>query len=91
MHVVIAYDIQSNARRLRVFHILRELGVNSQRSVFECELEPEETRLLCDRLSECINQDTDSLLMYPLCRRCAAGVHILGQGIPLIHTDWEIV
>ena len=91
MHVVIAYDIRNHARRLRVFRLLKELGVNSQRSVFECELEAEEARQLGERLSACIDPATDSLLMYPLCRRCAAGVHILGQGIPLIRTDWEIV
>ena len=91
MHVVITYDISCDKDRTRVFRILREHGVNSQRSVFECELSAEEIRLLLACLSELVAPKTDSLLFYPLCRRCAAGVHVLGQGIPLIHTDWEIL
>ena len=42
MHAVIAYDISINRTRSQVFRILRELGINSQRSVFECELTAEE-------------------------------------------------
>lgn len=91
MHTVIAYDVCCNKNRSRIFRILKELGINSQRSVFECELSPEELRLLFARLSEFISPETDSLLMYPLCRRCASGVQILGQGIPLVHTDWEVI
>lgn len=91
MHVVIAYDICCNRKRSQVFRILKELGINSQRSVFECELTAEEIRHLVNRLEEYIDAQNDSLLVYPLCRRCASGVHILGQGIPLIHTDWEVV
>ena len=91
MHTVIAYDICRNNSRSRMFRILRELGVNSQRSLFEGELSGEENRRLLARLSELVAPETDSLLMYPLCRRCASGVQILGQGIPLVHTDWEVI
>ena len=91
MHVVIAYDICCNRKRSQIFRILKELGINSQRSVFECELDAEEIRHLVGRLEEYITPESDSLLVYPLCSRCASGVHILGQGIPLIHTDWEVL
>ncbi|WP_273524313.1 CRISPR-associated endonuclease Cas2 [Mailhella massiliensis] len=91
MHAVIAYDIRCNKTRNRIFRALRELGVNSQRSVFECELCEEEIRLLLNRLSAVIAPETDSLLIYPLCRRCASGVHILGQGLALVQTDWEVL
>ncbi|WP_298068394.1 CRISPR-associated endonuclease Cas2 [uncultured Mailhella sp.] len=91
MHTVIAYDVCSNKNRTRIFHILRDLGVNSQRSVFECELTLEETRSLILRLEEYLDPKKDSLLVYPLCRRCACGVRILGQGLSLVRTDWEVV
>ena len=91
MHTVITYDICCNKKRSRVFHMLSELGINSQRSVFECELSIEETQTLLARLKSIIDPDKDSLLIYPLCRHCAAGVHILGQGIYVIHTDWEVI
>ena len=91
MYTVIAYDICCHKKRTRIFQILKELGINSQRSVFECELTAEESQALLLRLQKIIDPEKDSLLVYPLCRRCAADVHILGQGIPIIHTDWEII
>ncbi len=91
MHVLFAYDISDNKNRTKVFKVLRELGINSQRSVFECELVSDEIHHLVERISPLIDPETDSLLVYPLCHRCASKVHILGQGVPLIQTDWEIV
>lgn len=91
MHAVITYDISCNKSRLQVFCILRELGINSQLSIFECELEAEEIQRLLNRLKEFIDPDTDSLLIYPMCSRCASGVHILGQGLRIIRADWELI
>ena len=91
MHVLIAYDIACNRNRLHAFRILKNLGVNSQRSVFECELSSEEITDLLNKLKKCIVPETDSLLVYPLCRRCASEVQIIGQGIPLVRTDWEVI
>ena len=91
MHVVITYDIHCHKNRAQIFRILREMGINSQRSVFECELSADEIRQLQARLRHFVTEATDSLLIYPLCKRCAAGVHILGQGIPLVQTDWQVI
>ena len=91
MHTVIAYDISDNENRLKVFRILSELGFNSQRSVFECELQSDEILRLVSRLTSCIDPESDSLLVYPLCRRCAGGVVVLGQGISLVQTDWQVI
>ena len=33
----------------------------------------------------------DSIVFYPLCRRCARQGHILGQGLSLLQTDWMIM
>ncbi len=91
MHTIIAYDISNNQSRLKVFRILSELGVNSQRSVFECELQSDEILRLVARLTPHIDPACDSLLVYPLCRRCAGGVAVLGQGVSLVQTDWQVV
>ncbi len=91
MHTVIAYDISDNENRLKVFRILSELGFNSQKSVFECELQSDEILRLVSRLTSYIDPESDSLLVYPLCRRCAGGVAVLGQGISLVQTDWQVI
>ncbi len=91
MHAVIAYDISDNTSRTRVFKILSELGINSQRSVFECELTTDEIRTLVTRLTPYIDPESDSLLVYPLCARCASAVAILGQGVAYVHTTWQVI
>lgn len=91
MHAIIAYDISDNASRTRVFRLLSELGINSQRSVFECELTTDEIRTLVTKLTPYIDPESDSLLVYPLCSRCASSVVVLGQGVALIQTDWHII
>ena len=90
MHVVIAYDISSSKRRQRVFKILKEFGVHSQRSVFECDLTTDDIRKLVRSIEHLIDVD-DSLIACPLCRRCASEVRILGQGIPLVRKGWEVI
>lgn len=89
MHTVIAYDINDNQNRLKVFRILSELGFNTQRSVFECELQSDEILHLVSRLTSYIDPESDSLLVYPLCRRCAGEVAVLGHGGALVQTDWQ--
>ena len=91
MHVVMAYDISDNETRTKVFKLLKELGINSQRSVFECELQPEEMRHIVNKITPMLDPESDSLLVYPLCRRCASGVELLGQGVPLVETDWKVI
>lgn len=91
MHVVIAYDISDNKKRLKLFSYLKEKGINSQKSIFECEME-QNTLNDTYRFSQSLELDmSDSVIFYPLCKRCTHHVAILGQGLELIKTDWLIV
>ena len=107
MHVIIAYDISNNRTRNKMFKLLKEMGLNTQKSVFECELDradllsfqqKAETLLATGAADEepadrgtSAKRSPDSVLMYPICRRCARGVTVLGQGIAVVHTDWTIL
>ncbi len=88
MHVIVAYDISSARQRTRVFKLLEERGIHSQRSVFECFLPADETAQLLELLREHIDPGKDSLLIFPLCRRCSGETAVLGQGIPLLQSGW---
>ena len=46
MRIIVAYDIVRNRRRTKMHRFLRELGLNTQKSVFECEVSPEELEAL---------------------------------------------
>ena len=73
MHALIAYDISDNRQRRRFFAYLRELGLNTQKSVFECELEAEDVAKVLKFAASLDMQPQDSVVVYPLCRRCARG------------------
>ena len=91
MQTIVAYDIRDDRTRARIFRLLEELGLNTQRSVFECELDARQRARIQAAAEELLDPETDTLLIYPLCRRCARRVWVLGQGIAVVHTDWMVV
>ena len=71
MLVFITYDVNTtdNAGKKRLRHVARQCvnyGVRVQNSVFECELDPAQCRLLKQRLTEEIDENKDSLRFYYL-------------------------
>ncbi len=61
--VIIAYDVQSNRRRRRIFRILKQWRLDGQYSVFECRLTGDEARELFLQLTDYLDENTDSLLL----------------------------
>jgi CRISPR-associated protein Cas2 len=60
---VIAYDISSNKRRRHVHRRLQAWRLDSQYSVFECQLSSFEAKELFMQLTEIIDPETDKLLL----------------------------
>lgn len=71
MQYVIAYDIVDDARRNRVARFLEGWGRRVQKSLFECDLSPEELREVCSRLKELLALPEDRCHIYRLCGECA--------------------
>lgn len=91
MHALIAYDISDNRSRRRFFAYLREKGLPAQKSVFECELCTEEIAAVLREAAALDMQPQDSVVIYPLCRRCARGAVILGRGKRILPEAWTII
>lgn len=71
MLILITYDVntEDKAGRKRLRRIAKQCvnyGVRVQNSVFECELDPAQYRLLKQRLVEEIDETKDSLRFYNL-------------------------
>ena len=71
MLVLITYDVSTinNAGKKRLRRVAKQCvnyGVRVQNSVFECELDPAQCRLLKQKLTEEIDEKTDSLRFYYL-------------------------
>ncbi len=60
---VIAYDIVSDKRRRRVFRCLQGWKLDSQYSLFECQLGQREAEELFIQLTALIDENEDSLLL----------------------------
>lgn len=91
MVVMISYDISSNRTRGRVHRFLREFGLNTQKSVFECDLEPDALKRIVKYLGTMINPATDSVRIYRICPGCLRKVQVSGLGIRLRQLDWLIL
>lgn len=78
---VIAYDIPSDKRRLKVARALEGHGERVQYSVFECQLTRKQFAALWKELGGLIEPKEDSVRAYRLCAACAKWAKTIGQAV----------
>lgn len=91
MLTLISYDISDNRNRTKTHRLLKEYGLNTQRSVFECEISPETQESLVGHLSTLLDEEKDSLRVYAICESCVRKVVTQGQGIKLFPRFFEVL
>lgn len=91
MNTVIIYDISGNRRRTRFHKFLKELGIPSQLSVFECRLDDRELRLIRRFCLRNLDQKEDSVRIYRVCSRCMRKAVVQGSGVVFSQLDWAIL
>ncbi len=79
---VIAYDITSDKRRRKVYNALSGYCSWSQYSLFEGHLSDKERVALEEKLRKLMDEDEDSVRLYPLCAGDLAKVITLGSEPP---------
>jgi len=91
MIVLLTYDISDNRTRSRFHRYLKEYGINSQKSVFECLLDPDGIREVVARAAALIDPETDSVRLYRICSRCMNKVRVSGRGFKITQLDYMIL
>jgi CRISPR-associated protein Cas2 len=91
MIALVAYDISRNSARTRLHKYLKEFGLNTQKSVFECDVDEQAVRRILSRARELMDEETDSLRVYMVCAGCVRKVQISGQGIKVTQLEYAIV
>ncbi len=91
MNTIVVYDIVENRTRVRLHKFLKELGILSQRSVFECRLDDREIRQIREYCLENIDLEKDAVRIYRVCSRCMNKAVVQGCGVKLSQLDWCIV
>ena len=91
MNTIITYDITENRRRNKLRKFLKELGIRSQYSVFECRLDSSEIQIIRRYCSDHLNLLEDSVRIYRVCSRCIGKAEVQGQGVSFSRLDWAIL
>lgn len=91
MIVLITYDISSNRKRAWLHRFLKEFGLNTQKSVFECDLDQDGLKRVVGYCRSLIDCRTDSVRFYRVCSRCLRKVRISGRGLKITQLDYLIV
>lgn len=77
---VLAYDITSDKRRLKIARLMESMGVRVQGSVFEAYMEAAELEKVVKKALRVLDEKEDTLRIYFVCEACRAKVRTLGKG-----------
>ncbi len=91
MYALVAYDVVDHRRRIRLHKFLKAYGLNTQKSVFECQLDSDGLKAITDFVVAELRPDEDCFRVYLMCRRCYSQVKVLGQGFGLETLDWLVL
>lgn len=90
MITLITYDITNPKRLRRLNKFLKEFGANTQKSVFECDLDAPGLQRVRDYCKDNLDLDSDSVRIYKICSRCMQKVEISGLGLKITQLDYMV-
>lgn len=91
MITLITYDITEPKRLNNLRRFLKEFGLRTQKSVFECDIDDVALRRIRAYCRETLDISSDSVRIYKICSRCISKVVISGQGLKVTQLDYMII
>ncbi|MCX5855750.1 MAG: CRISPR-associated endonuclease Cas2 [Deltaproteobacteria bacterium] len=91
MITLITYDITEPKRLNNLRRFLKEFGLRTQKSVFECDIDDVAIRRIRAYCRDNLDLDKDSVRIYRICNRCINKVGISGLGLKVTQLDYMIV
>jgi CRISPR-associated protein Cas2 len=91
MITLITYDITDPKRLNAMRRFLKEFGLRTQKSVFECDIDEEAIRRIRSYCKDRLDLASDSVRIYRICSRCLNRVIISGQGLKVTQLDYLVV
>ena len=91
MITLITYDITEPKRLNNLRWFLKEYGLRTQKSVFECDVDDVAIRRIRAYCRDNLDLEKDSVRIYRICSRCINKVAISGLGLKVTQLDYMIV
>jgi len=91
MIVLVTYDITDPKRLRKIHSFLKNFGLNTQKSVFECDIDDIALKRIRHFCRDTLDLATDSVRIYKICSYCMKKVTISGLGLTLTQLDYMIV
>lgn len=91
MITLITYDITDPKRLNNTRRFLKEFGLRTQKSVFECDIDDVGIKRIRAYCKDNLDLHSDSVRIYKICSRCIGKVSISGQGLKVTQLDYMIV
>lgn len=91
MITIVTYDITVPKRLQRMHKFMKEFGLNTQKSVFECDIDDVALKRIRRYCKETLDLDKDSVRIYKVCSSCMNKVEYSGQGIKITQLEYMVV
>jgi CRISPR-associated protein Cas2 len=91
MITLITYDITEPKRLNDMRKFLKEFGLRTQKSVFECDIDDDALRRIRAYCRDNLDIARDSVRIYKICNRCMGKVSISGLGLKVTQMDYMIL
>ena len=91
MITLITYDITEPKRLTRLHKFLKEFGLNTQKSVFECDIDDIALQRIREYCRNNLDMASDSVRIYKICNHCMSKVVISGRGIKVTQLDYMVI
>jgi CRISPR-associated protein Cas2 len=82
MIVIVAYDITSERRRVKVFKEMHNWGKPIQYSLFQCDINASQRQQMEEAIKNLINRKRDRVDVFPICYTCIGKSKHIGKNMP---------
>jgi len=91
MITLITYDITEPKRLNDLRKFLKEFGLRTQKSVFECDIDDVALKRIRGYCREHLDLAKDSVRIYKICNPCMNKVVISGTGLKVTQMEYMII
>lgn len=91
MITLVTYDITDPKRLRKTHQFLKEFGINTQKSVFECDIDGAALNAIRRFCREALDLDSDNVRIYKICAGCMNKVSVAGKGLKITQLDYAVI